>query len=237
MPLLRILSLALVLLLSIESRAAVLFFGGQARIPRTSPGFVHHVGADGTAQVWDDFDITDQSVVVTALFGDHSYLENNPEPQRAEIEIRTGISSGNSGTLIYRDGFAPATGELTGRITGTGEVERRVRVQGLNISLTQGKYWILVRPSWIGTADLLGSGGEGAIGQPILNGNSFYTANTFPPSFFRPTEDAQNGHAWDAPYGVEGYVVPEPLTVVTLAIGAICARRRKPRATIAPNKR
>lgn len=197
-------------------------------MPTSSWPFSHSASGGDPAQVWDDFDVVDSPVVVTAVFGDHSYQSGWPEPSRAEIEIRSGVSAGNPGTLLYRDALAPATGALTGRQTGPTSEERRLRVQGLNIQLEPGKYWLLVRNASPGNAYLLASGGFGAVGQPILNGNSYVTA-PFYQAYFTPAYNFGNEN-WDAPYGVEGFVVPEPATIAAPGLGVIAlirARRKK----------
>lgn len=226
MTLKSVLNLVFAIALSSLARAELLFFGGQSELPPTGAFFPHSASGGDPAKVWDDFDVIGAPIVVTALFGDHCYQNGWPEPTRAEIEIRAGVSAGNPGTLLYRDALAPATGALTGRQTGPVSEERRLRAYGLNILLQPGKYWLMVRNASPGNVELFRSGGAGAVGQPTLNGNSFYSW-PFHQAFFASTYGINGNQNWDAPYGVEGFAVPEPSTMPAMALGGFTLLRRR----------
>jgi hypothetical protein len=60
-------------------------------------------------------------------------------------QIRSGLAPGEAGTLVA-GGFAPATLTATGRFSLYGDPEYTLTVNGLNVNLGPGTYWLSVAP-------------------------------------------------------------------------------------------
>ena len=77
----------------------------------------------------------------------------------ADWEIRSGVSSGNGGTLVASGSDVAATQTSTGLTDSTGLTIYTVAVSELDIPLSQGTYWLTVEPvgspdsAIIGTSD------------------------------------------------------------------------------------
>jgi hypothetical protein len=204
----------------------------------TGPG---NLGYDG--RIYDDFIVpVGQTWTIRGVFSNDAL---GATPATAAWEIRTGVSAGNSGTLV-------ASGDGTDSLTDTGQkvsdglitlhVYQNL-VSGLSVTLGPGTYWLSVAPDLQGDASgaqsfITSTSGSGAIGQPPGNdGNSFFTSN-FTGDNFTPANvfEGDPDHKWDYSLGVVGIVVPEPATwrwavagLVTAA-GAVYRRRRAARS-------
>lgn len=205
---------------SSSAHAALLFYGGNAdyingnTLPHSAPE------QHQSARVYDDFRLIERSQI-NSLFADHQ-MTDGYVPTHAEFEIRTGMSAGSAGTLVAANGFVVCESTPTGRVHPISQVpEFRIRVQGLQLNLDPGAYWIMIRPFVPSLeAYLRETNGENAVGSPIGNGNSFWVYG------FAGANYSLIPNSFDAPYGVEGTIVPEPGTFALLGIGFITWRSR-----------
>jgi hypothetical protein len=183
------------------------------------------------AAVYDDFNVTaPQGWHVTAVFSDNAL---NTVVTAADWEIRTGISEGNSGTLVASGTTNSPVVTLTGR-GGIGFLEYMVEVTGLNIflpMLPSGQhYWLNVTPADNGGGRSFNSTTSGAhcVGTPCGNDQNAFFNSTFFGTYF--TSTANESQPYDYSNGVIGTVVPEPATVALLTCGLgallIALRRR-----------
>ncbi len=147
-------------------------------------------------------------------------------------EIRSGVSTGNGGTVVA-SGSAVPTVTLTGG-SGFGFTEYKVHVGGLSVNLAPGTYWLgggVTTVSGSNAQYMSTTSGTNAIGTPPgNNGNSFWNSTTFGANFL-PTSDAGlfGAGTWDIGMGVEASPVPEPASMIALGTGiaALVARRRR----------
>jgi hypothetical protein len=105
-------------------------------------------------QQWDISDVFSNDLMTTSVASAH-------------WEIRSGVSSGNGGTLIA-SGTESATPTATGRSLLITEYTVEV---GLNVLLNSGTYWLTVSPidSGSGRSFVSTTSGTGAVGTPPGN--------------------------------------------------------------------
>jgi hypothetical protein len=180
------------------------------------------------AAAYDDFNVTAPlGWHVTAVFSDN--LTGLQPIVAADWEIRTGVSEGNSGTLI-------ASGTTSSPIvtpTGRYENEFMVEVTGLNVflpMLPSGQhYWLNVTPvgNGVGTSWNSTTSGTNCVGTPCGNDQNAFFNSTYFGYYF--TSTANVSQPYDYSNGVIGTVVPEPATVALFFCGVgallIAARR------------
>jgi hypothetical protein len=183
------------------------------------------------AAVYEDFDVTAPVWDVTAIFSDD--LENTVITG-ADWEIRTGLSQGNSGTLVASGTTNSPIVTPTGR-SGFGYTEYMVEVTGLNVFLPMlplgQHYWLNVTPVGNGTGGSYNSwtSGTNCVGTPCIGGNEFFNSSYFGVFFQDPFLEQEYGFS----NGVIGTVVPEPATVALLTCGlgalliVVRSRRRR----------
>ncbi len=239
----------MVLALVAAPSEAQLWYNGD---PDGRDGLANISGGQFTkAEVFDNFNVPAGSQwTVTSLFSVDS-MNYKYSANAAEIhwEIRSGVSSGNSGTLV-------ASGDTT---TGTQVAETnsggnfdnyKLTVSGLSLTLAAGQYYLDVTPT-LTSGDTGGNPGAyqsflqttsglNAIGTPPGNDGNSYTVNTGFGQNFTTTTDSSNlgPGTWDFSMGVNGVStligVPEPGSLVLLATAGSLAvvfrqsrRRRK----------
>ena len=178
------------------------------------------------AAVYDDFNVTGPGWHIIAVFSDNLL---NTTVTGADWEIRSGISEGNSGTLVASGTTSTPVVTLTGR-SGFGFLEYQVLVTGLNVNLAPGTYWLNVTPIGDGAGRSFNSTTSGAncIGTPCDNDQIAFFNSTYFGAFFNST-------AYDYSMGVLcgplQQCVPEPTTVALLTFGIgtllIALRRRR----------
>jgi len=175
------------------------------------------------AAAYDDFNVTAPlGWHVTAVFSDNLTFA---VITGADWEIRSGVSEGNSGTLV-------ASGTTSSPLvtpTGRAENEFMVEVTGLNVTLAPGHYWLNVTPVGNGTARSFNSttSGTNCVGTPCGNDQNAFFNSTYFGTFFTSTSNEYQ--PYDYSDGVIGTVVPEPATVglLTCGVGALLIAVRR----------
>lgn len=148
--------------------------------------------------------------------------ENRPATTQAHWEIRSDVSEGAAGTLVA-GGNATAT-ETYSSTSPIGEDSYKILVEGLNVTLGPGKYWLSVTPIGYGAEYaqffLQGTANNNAIGvDPVNDGNAFWYTTSFGGKNFVSLNTA------DFSMGIGGDVadsaVPEPMTCLLFASGLL----------------
>jgi hypothetical protein len=168
------------------------------------------LGSGQFAFVYDDFNVPD-----SGGWDIDSVFSNNLEDTNvtaAVFEIRSGVSSGNGGTIIASGTTVTPVVTPTGR-SGFGFTEFMIEITGLSIHLDAGTYHLSVWP----VGDLTGrsfnstTAGANCIGTPCGDdANAFWTSNFFGVDFI-PTTDPSVGclppnECIDFSMGVNGVV-------------------------------
>ena len=189
------------------------------------------------SMVYDNFVVTGAGWTINSVFG--NFLANFAW-STADYEIRSGVSTGNGGTLLFSGSGVAASQVATGT-SAFGLTEYTATISGLSIFLNPGTYWLGISPVGTGNnnsdraflATTSGTNGSNANIDGVAYFNStFFGAN------FGPT--SSQGVVGDLSLGVDGAgsgqstggddVVPEPATMTLLATGLAgmaAARRRK----------
>jgi hypothetical protein len=178
------------------SHAAVVWYGGDFDGRNGAPNEVN--GLLSEAKTYDDFTLTSPTLVTGAWSNN---LFDSFTATTAEIEIRTGVSTGNGGTVVFSGTF-PATISNTGR-SGFGMTERQVKVTGLSVALSPGTYHLSVTPvgGGSGRSFVSSTSGANSVGTPIANGNSF--VNSAELAFNFANANYLGAGNWDFSMGIE----------------------------------
>ena len=120
------------------------------------------------AMVYDNFVVTGAGWTINSVFG--NFLAGFTW-STADYEIRTGISTGNGGTLLFSGSGVVASQVATGN-TAFGMTEYTATISGLSIFLNPGTYWLGIPPVGTGNngsdrafvATTSGTGGSNASG-------------------------------------------------------------------------
>jgi hypothetical protein len=210
------------------SQAQVLFYGGD---------FDGRIGAPSQwapnlqALTFDDFGLS-QTSTLQSIWGNFGLLQTVVDfiPTQAYCEIRSEVSAGNGGTLLF-SGMLPVQATPTG-VSQLGLPEYQV-LANVNLTLPAGIYWLGMAPVgssiWDEAYISSTSGGDVApagdpnpptTGFPIADGMSYF----YDPAGYNfvPMADTTAGPGtWDFSYGVGGIIVPEPPQVSLLAVSII----------------
>ncbi len=229
----------IVALLALASslQAAVIWYNGDAN---GNGSLVSQVDTGGnfTARTYDDFTLG-SGFTVNEIFGQFVFQDSRAADfTTASWEIRSGISTGNSGTLV-----ASGTGAMSKSSIGSfgiGTQLYSISIPSLNFVLNPGTYWINVSPVFGGSggfaAFAASTVGPNSVGSPGgNNGNSFIIAPSAGYNSMTPVFDALGNGTYDYSLGIAGDPVggngiPEPGTLALLAIGTLglLAARRRP---------
>jgi hypothetical protein len=223
-----------------EAHAATLWYNGDTD---GRDAFVNQTGApDGL--VYDDFIVPiGDTYNITAVFS-NDMMYNSTAATTAHWEIRSGVSSGNGGTLLA-SGDGADTVTATGRTFNPGiTLDEYTNQVAVNVILTAGTYWLAVAPdvssqnSYISTTS-----GANAVGSPPGNDGDSFLSSTFFSESFVPLSDPSNEGpgTWDYSMGFIGTTnslspVPEPTGATLLPVaglillGYLRRRETSPRA-------
>jgi PEP-CTERM motif len=182
--------------------------------------------ADGL--IYDEFIVpSGYTFTITGVFSNDAM---NKAATTAYWEIRSGVSAGNGGTLL-------AHGDGTDTLTSTGQtfsfgglnpetIENNL-VQGLNVTLGAGTYWLAVAPDVSNqNSYIVTTSGAGAVGHPAGNDGNSFISSTFFSMNFVPTSDpsVEGPGTWDYSMGIIGtsvQSVPEPSSVILGLAGMV----------------
>jgi hypothetical protein len=197
-------------------------------------------GGDGTVSVRHGFGLLDvdayvyenvlltNSETVTGVFG--TFLYSGAAPVGAEYEIRSGVSSGNGGTLVasgaLASGFTWTSLGVTFDSPSYGTLDLfRLEIGGLAVALAPGEYWVGLRPEAVTSSDVVAllatTSGTNAIGAPAGNDGNAYV------------DSAVLGFAFDpanADFSVGISSVPEPSTFLLAGLGLLAAATARARS-------
>ena len=189
-------------------------------------------GTDGfDSRIYDDFNVGGAGLNMNGFF--EHIVSTIPQSSLAggtfSWEIRSGVSSGNGGTLLFSGNSSVSVS--TDGFNNFSRTGYLVTVSGLNVNLAPGTYWLggkLAATAGSGNDIYLQTtSGTNAVGSPAGNNdNSFWDSTSFGFAF-APTSQVFGSGNWDMSMGVTGSPVPEPASMAVLGIGALAAIRRR----------
>jgi PEP-CTERM motif len=212
-------SVALTLLLGAagQASAAILWYNGDFN---GNNGLTNERNTDvSQSYTYDNFVIGAGGATITSVFSNNLM---NFVTTTADWEIRSGVSNGNGGTLIASGVGSLASQTPTGN-TGFGFTEFTIQVDGLNVALAPGTYWLAVAPvdSGSGRSFVSTTSGANAVGSPPGNDDNSFLDSAFFGASFQPASDFVGAPA-DFSMGVLGNsgvaAVPEPATLTLLGV-------------------
>jgi hypothetical protein len=130
------------------------------------------------SRIYDDFNVTDaEGWTVTAVFSDNLA---DTGITGANYEIRQGVSEGNGGTVVASGTTNSPVVTPTGR-DGFGYIEYMVEIDGLNIHLDQGTYWLNVTPigDFNGRSFVSTTSGADCVGSPCGDNDNAFWDSTY----------------------------------------------------------
>jgi len=173
------------------------------------------------ANVYDDFVVSGGNWLVDAVWSNN--IMSFTGVSQALWEIRSGVSSGNGGTLIA-SGTDTATQTATGN-SGFGYDEYMIKVSGLNVSLAPGTYWLTVAPIGAGSGRSFNTTTNGlfAVGEPSGdNDNSFFNSSYFGNNFTQNyLEQGKSNFSMGIEGSTENSPIPEPGSLMLLGTGLL----------------
>ncbi|HKP30917.1 MAG TPA: PEP-CTERM sorting domain-containing protein [Gemmatimonadales bacterium] len=184
------------------------------------------------ARLYDNFIASGTGWTVTSLFGE--FLTDFPAGD-AYWEIRTGVSAGLGGTLLYS-----GTNTITG-VDDLGDAlgfdHRLYTVSGFSpFFLAPGEYWLTIAPIGLGEGFAFvttteGVDGINAVGDLTAFWDSPSTGTNFGDASDQLEAFSDYSYGLNGIEGTDGTTVPEPSTVVLLATGlgamAVAGYRRR----------
>jgi hypothetical protein len=209
--------------LTVLSSAPAQFFGGYADGVTSVPTGKNTIGP-ALRMVYDDFTFDQPgNIIAFEMVG----LHNTGSPVGMYYEIRSGVSAGNGGTLLYFGdnlsavgGFLPLDGSYGTPPAGPVGFGYGWYDSGptSTIHLGAGTYWIGMAPlESFGSFDVTSTVGLGAVGHPINNGNAFYYDSSNPSANFI----SMGANDFGLRIITDASTVPEPGTLSLISLAAM----------------
>lgn len=171
------------------------------------------------AYVYDDFTISSGTWTLTGAFTNNLM---SFAIESADVEIRSGVSAGNGGTLIYGAYGVLFNQTATGR-SGFNLPEYTISVDLPNLVLGPGTYWVMVAPRDTngGVSFVSTTSGANCIGLPCGTGNNSFFDSAYYGAVFEPATTFLSPA--DFSMGVIGTssAVPEPSSLIMLGSGLL----------------
>lgn len=172
------------------------------------------------AMVYTDFVVGGSGWNVTGLFGYFS-ISSDLASTDAYWEIRSGISLGNGGSLLFSGTAAEAITPTGNMPAGYNEV--RTDVNGLSFFLAPGTYWVGVSMIGDGQGRAFVENTDGTNGiNADIDDSGFFNSSFFGEDF-TAASDQDTGNEFSL--GVNGTAdvgaVPEPSTIAMMAVGLV----------------
>lgn len=210
------------------------FFGGYADGITSLPTGRNSIGP-ALRMVYDDFTFLLPGTITGFEIIGRNYTGN---PVGMYYEIRTGVSEGNGGTLLFSGlsfsaaaGYLPLDGSLGTPPPPTGapggDYMWYDSGPSAPINLNPGTYWIGLAPfQGFGSFDIASTQGLLSTGLPINNGNAFYYDSSNSSMNFV----SQGSHDFGLRVATTASVIPEPrqtgaLLGAAALIGLVVMRR------------
>lgn len=188
------------------------------------------------AFTFDNFTWTNASGGMVGSLGGH-FISAGGVPitgvTYAQWEIRTGVSTGNAGTLVASGSGVPVLNStsFTSQIIGypVPDPVARVEIDVADFALAPGNYWLgfSIGDAGAGVGGFIAETvGTGGVGGPLNDGNAFYfqgDGTTNPWNYVDVTS------TWGGPMDAAYFIteVPSPAGAGLLALGGLMVARRR----------
>jgi hypothetical protein len=203
----------------------VIFYGGDFD---GSNGLASQINGPAftDVRVYDNFSLA-TAMNIDGVFGN---FQDSGSVRGGSLswEIRSGVSVGNGGTLLF-SGNNAATTVATGN-TPFSKVEYTYSAGVSSFLLGPGNYFLSVAVDGGDGSDYVSTtSGAGGVGGPLADGNSFLNSPSFGFNFNNASDFAASATGLaDFSFGLRGSSpVPEPASMAVLGLGAIALLRRR----------
>ena len=216
------------LTLSIGASAQTVFYGGDWDRLGNLTAQIHSSGMLDSV-IYDDFTLTSMSDI-NGIFANFLDDSGTSTSNKLYWEIRSGMSTGNGGTIVHAGTVSNATVTETGRFNFT-TPERKYESVVSTFSLGPGTYFLgVAADSMFEQVFLTTASGANGVGGPLHNGNSFWNMPGAGENF-SSVSDFFGGRQTDFSIGIRGATsVPEPTAILGLAIGLVVLVRFRKRS-------
>jgi hypothetical protein len=196
----------------------VVFYGGDYNGVEALASQVNGFpGGFADARTYDNFSLS-STTTIDSVFGNFVEFGTIHAP-KLSWEIRSGVSVGNGGTLLFSgDDFATATANGSA-FTYSANITP--------VTLAAGNYFLSIAADGGDANIYVGkTTGTNGVGGPLNDDNSFLSVPSFGLNFGKAS-DQFNGNSSDFSFGLTGSTVPEPASLAVLGLGAIALLRRR----------
>jgi hypothetical protein len=155
------------------------------------PGLANWYLSDAEfARVYDDFVVPEGGWTIVGVFSNNGLYEF-PHVAKASWQIRSEMAPGKGGKLIA-SGVTAAEETAATSFNPDGS-QFRIQVDGLNVKLAPGRYWLSVAPVGQGKGYVNATRGKNAVGDPPGNNGLALFTSTRADLFYQPAESIGRG--------------------------------------------